>query len=169
MRLVTGLAARLRFDFGTKSADNAMPTAAKHSAQSRANSSHIDLLAEPRMPSCSISACLTWTVSRSATGSGPGAGFPSWCGADDHMTKPFGMREPNARLGGALRHGQAAEGADGAAATLEVGPDSLDITRYQATYGGQPLELTPKEFEFLAYLARSAGKVCTRRMILENV
>jgi len=85
------------------------------------------------------------------------------------MTKPFGMREPNARLGGALRHGQAAEGADGAAATLEVGPDSLDITRYQATYGGQPLELTPKEFEFLAYLARSAGKVCTRRMILENV
>ena len=90
-------------------------------------------------------------------------------GADDHMTKPFGMRELNARLGGALRHGQAAEGADGAAATLEVGPDSLDITRYQATYGGQPLELTPKEFEFLAYLARNGGKVCTRRMILENV
>src|SRR5262249_35059881 len=52
---------------------------------------------------------------------------------------------------------------------LDVGPLRLDIARYQATYGGQPLELTPKEFEFLAYLARNAGKVCTRRMILENV
>jgi two-component system KDP operon response regulator KdpE len=34
---------------------------------------------------------------------------------------------------------------------------------------GKPVDLTPKEFEFIAYLARNAGKVCTRRMILENI
>ena len=40
---------------------------------------------------------------------------------------------------------------------------------YGATFDGRDLELTSREFEFLAYLARNAGKVCTRRMILENV
>jgi two-component system, OmpR family, KDP operon response regulator KdpE len=90
-------------------------------------------------------------------------------GADDYMTKPFGMRELNARLKVALRHSRASDGADGAAAELTVGPLCLDPVHYQATFEGRPLDLTPKEFAFLAYLARNAGKVCTRRMILENV
>jgi two-component system, OmpR family, KDP operon response regulator KdpE len=90
-------------------------------------------------------------------------------GADDYMTKPFGMRELNVRLKVALRHNQVTDGGDAEPTTIEVGPLSLDLAHYQATHHGQPLDLTPKEFEFLAYLARNAGKVCTRRMILEKV
>ncbi len=45
----------------------------------------------------------------------------------------------------------------------------LDLVHYQATYEGREVPLTARELEFLAYLARSAGKICTRRMVLENV
>ena len=90
-------------------------------------------------------------------------------GADDYMTKPFGMRELNARLKVALRHSQVGDGVDSEARELTVGPLSLDPVHYQAIYHGRLLDLAPKEFEFLAYLAKHAGKVCTRRMILENV
>jgi two-component system, OmpR family, KDP operon response regulator KdpE len=88
-------------------------------------------------------------------------------GADDYITKPFGMRELGARLHVALRHHASASGAD--PAELTVGPLHLDLVHYQATYEGREVPLTAREFEFLAYLARSAGKICTRRMILENV
>ena len=50
-----------------------------------------------------------------------------------------------------------------------MGSLHLNLVHYEATSGGRPLDLTPREFDFLAYLARYAGKVCTRRMILENV
>jgi two-component system, OmpR family, KDP operon response regulator KdpE len=88
-------------------------------------------------------------------------------GADDYVTKPFGMRELNARLRVALRH-RAAESGDGPT-ELQTGPLRLDLVHYEATFDGRDLELTSREFEFLAFLARNAGKVCTRRMILENV
>jgi two-component system, OmpR family, KDP operon response regulator KdpE len=88
-------------------------------------------------------------------------------GADDYMTKPFGMRELNARLKVALRHRSAP--ADAQPAELDVGPLHLDLVHYEASLRGQGVDLTPREFDFLAYLARNAGKVCTRRMILENV
>jgi len=87
-------------------------------------------------------------------------------GADDYMTKPFGMRELNARLGAALRH-RTASGED--QTELDVGVLHLDLVHCEATLDGRVLDLTAKEFEFLAYLARNAGKVCTRRMILESV
>ncbi len=90
-------------------------------------------------------------------------------GADDYITKPFGMRELNARLNVALRHSIASGRGAAGSAELTVGPLTLDVARYQATYDGEPLDLAPKEFEFLAFLAQNAGKVCTRRMILENV
>jgi two-component system KDP operon response regulator KdpE len=91
-------------------------------------------------------------------------------GADDYMTKPFGMRELHARIQVALRHHHPAADADNDhPAQLDVGPLHLDLARRQATYHGQPLDLAPRELEFVAYLARNAGKVCTRRMILENV
>src|ERR1035438_6053372 len=54
-------------------------------------------------------------------------------------------------------------------AELDVENLHPDLVHYEATFGGRPLELTPREFDFLAYLARHVGKVCTRRMILENV
>jgi two-component system KDP operon response regulator KdpE len=89
-------------------------------------------------------------------------------GADDYITKPFGMRELSARLRVALRHSASADGSSGLA-ELDVGPLHLDLVHYQATYDGRDVDLTAREFEFLAYLARHAGKVVTRRMILENV
>ncbi|MGH9303234.1 MAG: response regulator transcription factor [Acidimicrobiales bacterium] len=88
-------------------------------------------------------------------------------GADDYMTKPFGMRELDARLRVALRHHHPND--DDSPSELEVGPLWLDLVHYEATFKARPLDLAPKEFDFLAYLARHAGKVCTRRMILENV
>jgi two-component system, OmpR family, KDP operon response regulator KdpE len=89
-------------------------------------------------------------------------------GADDYITKPFGMRELSARLRVALRHHASADGQAGPA-ELDVGRLHLDLVHYQATFDGRDVDLTAREFEFLAYLARHSGKVCTRRMILENV
>lgn len=89
-------------------------------------------------------------------------------GADDYMTKPFGMRELDARIRVALRH-HAAETNTDQASQLRIGPLTLDLVHYQATLGGKSLDLTPKEFDFLAFLARHRGKICTRKMILENV
>jgi two-component system KDP operon response regulator KdpE len=88
-------------------------------------------------------------------------------GADDYMTKPFGMRELNARIKVALRHHAAAD--DGQPSELDVGDLHLDLVHYEARLQARALDLTPREFDFLAYLARHAGKVCTRRMILESV
>jgi two-component system KDP operon response regulator KdpE len=87
-------------------------------------------------------------------------------GADDYMTKPFGMRELDARLRAALRHRRSA---DEQPTELDVGLLHMDLIHHEAIYDGNPLDLTQKEFEFLAYLSRHVGKVCTRRMILENV
>jgi two-component system KDP operon response regulator KdpE len=88
-------------------------------------------------------------------------------GADDYMTKPFAMRELNARLRVALRHHATDD--DGQLTQLDVGDLHLDLVHREATLHVQPLDLAPKEFDFLVYLARNVGKVCTRRMILENV
>jgi two-component system KDP operon response regulator KdpE len=86
-------------------------------------------------------------------------------GADDYMTKPFGMRELDARLRVALRH----RTPENETTQLVVGGLTLDLAHYQATFEEETLDLTPKEFDFLAFLARNVGKTCTRRMILENV
>lgn len=87
-------------------------------------------------------------------------------GADDYMTKPFGMRELDARLRTALRHRPSA---DDQPTEVDVGLLHMDLVHHEATYDGSSLDLTPKEFDFLAYLSRHVGKVCTRRMILESV
>ncbi len=93
-------------------------------------------------------------------------------GADDFVTKPFGMAELEARLRVALRHGAATRG-DGAAATpaqsLVVGELEIDFVHHMASLRGEPVALTAREFELLAYLARHAGKVCTHHMILKDV
>ncbi|HEY6428126.1 MAG TPA: response regulator transcription factor [Acidimicrobiales bacterium] len=90
-------------------------------------------------------------------------------GADDFVTKPFGMAELEARLRVALRHGSArADGAERAQA-LEVGDVDIDLVHHMATRAGVDLHLTSKEFELLAYLAQHAGKVCTHHMILKDV
>jgi two-component system, OmpR family, KDP operon response regulator KdpE len=89
-------------------------------------------------------------------------------GADDFVTKPFGMAELEARLRVALRHG-AARTHDTQSTELEVGDLQIDLVHRMVTRAGQPITLTAKEFELLAYLARHAGKVCTHHLILKDV
>jgi two-component system KDP operon response regulator KdpE len=90
-------------------------------------------------------------------------------GADDFVTKPFGMAELEARLRVALRHAAARSDTSAKAAVVEVGNLDIDLVHHMATLAGSPLQLTAKEFELLAYLARHAGKVCTHHMILKDV
>jgi two-component system KDP operon response regulator KdpE len=89
-------------------------------------------------------------------------------GADDYMTKPFGMGELEARIRVALRH-RAAEHSDDEAKDIVVGELELDLVHHEAHMGGRAVELTTREFALLVFLARHAGKVCTHRMILEQV
>ena len=90
-------------------------------------------------------------------------------GADDFVTKPFGMAELEARLRVALRHAAARSDASEKATTIVVGDLDVDLVHHMATLSGEQLQLTAKEFELLAYLARHAGKVCTHHMILKDV
>ena len=91
-------------------------------------------------------------------------------GADDFVTKPFGMAELEARLRVALRHRSARDSeADEAPQSLQVGGLEVDLVHHMATRNGVQLQLTAREFELLAYLARHAGKVCTHHMILKDV
>ncbi|HYT39820.1 MAG TPA: response regulator transcription factor [Acidimicrobiia bacterium] len=89
-------------------------------------------------------------------------------GADDFVTKPFGMAELEARLRVALRHGARRAVAE-EEPVVEVGPLRLDLARRSAEMRGQPVELTAREFDLVAFLARHAGKVVTHRMVLEKV
>src|SRR6202034_1827341 len=89
-------------------------------------------------------------------------------GADDFVTKPFGMAELEARLRVALRHG-AGRNQDTPGTELAVGDLQIDLVHRMVSRAGQPISLTAKEFELLAYLARHAGKVCTHHMILKDV
>jgi two-component system KDP operon response regulator KdpE len=91
-------------------------------------------------------------------------------GADDFITKPFGMAELEARLRVAIRHAAARTGNAGPSSpTLEVGALEVDLVHRMATLDGTTLPLTSREFDLLAYLARHAGKVCTHQMILKDV
>ena len=91
-------------------------------------------------------------------------------GADDFITKPFGMAELEARLRVAIRHSAARAGnGPPESANLHVGDLEIDVVHHMVTVNGAELPLTSREFDLLAYLARYAGKVCTHHMILKDV
>ena len=88
-------------------------------------------------------------------------------GADDYITKPFSVAELLARIRVALRHRGTALAP---AITLHVLEElSVDLVQHQVTLSGNALHLTPTEFNLLARLVRSAGRVVTHRQLLADV
>ncbi len=88
-------------------------------------------------------------------------------GADDYLTKPFGVNELLARIRVALRHAQGL--ATPSDATLELPGMEIDLARREVRVDGREIRLTPIEFKILALLARNAGRVLTHRQILTEV
>ena len=86
-------------------------------------------------------------------------------GADDYLAKPFGVMELISRVKALLRRSDGLEEEK----TLKVGDILLDVERHTVTSGGQPCELTYKEYELLKLLLTNAGIVTSREIILDRV
>jgi two-component system KDP operon response regulator KdpE len=88
-------------------------------------------------------------------------------GADDYVTKPFGLAELRARVAALLRRtaGQAAD----PAGMVSLGPVMLDVVRHVATVGGTPVDLTPREYELLKTMLSNPGRLLTKARLLRAV
>lgn len=89
-------------------------------------------------------------------------------GADDYVTKPFGINELLARIRTALRHAARPEG-EGADSVFTFGNVRVDLGRRQVSVSGKAAHLTPIEYKLLTTLIRHAGKVLTHRQLLKEV
>jgi two-component system KDP operon response regulator KdpE len=85
-------------------------------------------------------------------------------GADDYVTKPFGLDELLARLRAALRRAEPS-----GEPVLEIGELRIDLEAHAVFFGAKPVQLTPHEYALLALLARNEGKLLTHRAILREV
>lgn len=91
-------------------------------------------------------------------------------GADDYITKPFGMRELIARIKANIRRTDNSDPSMEEPSNLNVfGNLEIDMNRYEVRKGGRALELTLREFELLKYLAERENKVFSREQLLEEV
>ena len=87
-------------------------------------------------------------------------------GADDYVEKPFGVGELLARLRVALRH---AATRDGAKPVVSAGDLTIDLVKRMVTRAGEPVRLSPREYDLLVQLVQGAGKVVTHRQLLTAV
>jgi two-component system, OmpR family, KDP operon response regulator KdpE len=87
-------------------------------------------------------------------------------GADDYVEKPFGVGELLARLRVALRHAATREGAK---PVVVAGDLTIDLVKRLVTRAGEPVRLSPREYDLLAQLVQGAGKVVTHRQLLTAV
>jgi two-component system KDP operon response regulator KdpE len=88
-------------------------------------------------------------------------------GADDYVVKPFPAGQLEARIRAVLRRAAGAD--DAALAPVTVGDLVVDPRARRVTLGGQPVDLSPKEFDLLAHLAARAGTVVSKRELLTEV
>ncbi len=88
-------------------------------------------------------------------------------GADDYVSKPFGINEVLARVRVALRH--SAQVQSGTEPVFAAGPLSVDFARRLVQVNGQEVKLTPTEYDLLKALIKNAGKIMTRQMLLTQV
>lgn len=87
-------------------------------------------------------------------------------GADDYVTKPFGVEELAARIRAALRHRLQQHGEK---PVFQSGPLTMDLVRRTVSVSGEPVKLTPREYELLRLLVAHAGKVLTHTFILREI
>ncbi|MCY0946732.1 MULTISPECIES: response regulator [Streptomyces] len=90
-------------------------------------------------------------------------------GADDYVTKPFGMDELLARLRAAVRRAEPAAGAGGGEVVVETAGFTVDLAAKKAVREGRDVRLTPTEWHLLEVLVRNGGKLVSQKQLLQEV
>jgi DNA-binding response OmpR family regulator len=90
-------------------------------------------------------------------------------GADDYVTKPFSLRELQARIRGILRRGERAAQQPAAADMVQVGRATVDLAGHRLLRDGEVRPIKPKAFDLLAFLVRHQGQVFSREQLLADV